>query len=138
MPTQMYVNLPVKDLSKTVAFFTALGFKFNAQFTNEKAACMVINEGTSYVMLMVESFFQTFTPRPVSDPGKTTGVLISLSCSSREEVDAMVDKAVAAGGSTLNNPQDHGFMYEHDFGDPDGHLWGVMWMNPSQTPPNPA
>ena len=132
MSTQMYVNLPVKDLNKTVAFFTALGFKFNAQFTNEKAACMVINEGASYVMLMVESFFQTFTPRPVSDASKTTGVLISLSQSSREDVDAMVEKAVAAGGSTLNNPQDHGFMYEHDFGDPDGHLWGVMWMNPSQ------
>ena len=139
MNKQIIFNLPVKDLDKTVAFFTALGFRFNAQFTNEKAACMIINEGTSYVMLMAESFFQTFTPRPVSDASKTTGVLISLSCNSREDVDAMVKKAVAAGGSTLNNPQDHGFMYEHDFGDPDGHLWGVMWMNPSPaTAPQPA
>lgn len=127
----MYVSLPVKDLHKTVAFFTALGFRFNAQFSNEKASCMIINEGASYVMLMAESFFKTFTPKPVPDARTNAGVLISLSQGSREEVDAMVEKAVAAGGSTLNNPQDHGFMYEHDFEDLDGHLWGVMWMNPS-------
>lgn len=130
MPTQMYVSLPVRDLGKTVAFFTALGFKFNAQFSNEKASCMIIQEGASYVMLMAESFFKTFTPKPVPDTKTNAGVLISLSQGSREEVDAMVKKAVAAGGSTLNNPQDHGFMYEHDFEDLDGHLWGVMWMNP--------
>lgn len=138
MPTQMFVNLPVRDLRKTVAFFTALGFTFDARFSNDQCACMVINEGTSYVMLMAEALFKTFSPNPLPDARKTTGVLISLSCNSREDVDAMVHKAVAAGGSTLNNPQDHGFMYEHDFGDPDGHLWGVMWMNPSQAMPQPA
>lgn len=131
MPTQMYVSLPVKNLDKTVAFFTALGFTFNAQFSNEKAACMVIHEGASYVMLMAEPFFQTFTPRPIPDAKTTAGALISLSRSSREDVDAIVAKAVAAGGSSPNHPQDHGFMYEHDFEDPDGHLWGVMWMNPA-------
>ncbi|MES2280272.1 MAG: VOC family protein [Pseudomonadota bacterium] len=131
MPTQMYVSLPVKELDKTVAFFTALGFKFNAQFSNGKAACMIVNEGASYVMLMAEPFFRTFTPRPVPDAKTTAAALISLSQNSREDVDAMVKKAIAAGGSTLNNPQDHGFMYEHDFEDPDGHLWGVMWMNPA-------
>lgn len=133
MSTQMYVSLPVKDLNKTVAFFTALGFTFNAQFSNDRAACMVINEGASYVMLMAESFFSTFTPRPVPDAKTTAAALISLSRPSPEAVDEIVKKAVAAGGRSPNPPQDHGFMYEHDFEDPDGHLWGVMWMNPSHT-----
>lgn len=118
----MFVNLPVKDLGKSVKFFTALGFKFNPQFTDENATCMIVSE-ESFVMLLVEKFFKTFTPKPVSDARKSTEVLICLSCNSRQEVDEMVSKAVAAGATTPNKAQDHGFMYQHGFEDLDGHLW---------------
>lgn len=122
MTTKMFVNLPVKDLGKSVKFFTALGFKFNPQFTDENATCMIVSE-ESFVMLLVEKFFKTFTPKPVSDARKSTEVLICLSCNSRQEVDEMVSKAVAAGATTPNKAQDHGFMYQHGFEDLDGHLW---------------
>lgn len=128
MTTKMFVNLPVKDLGKSVKFFTALGFKFNPQFTDENATCMIVSE-ESFVMLLVEKFFKTFTPKPVSDARKSTEVLICLSCNSRQEVDEMVSKAVAAGATTPNKAQDHGFMYQHGFEDLDGHLWELAWMN---------
>lgn len=128
MTTKMFVNLPVKNLNQSVKFFTALGFKFNPQFTDENATCMIVSE-ESFVMLLVENYFKTFTPKPVSDARKSTEVLICLSCDSRQEVDEMVSKAVASGATTPNKAQDHGFMYQHGFEDLDGHLWELAWMN---------
>lgn len=133
MATQIYVNLPVKDLERSVAFFTSLGFKFNPQFTNENATCMIVSEGI-YVMLLVEKFFKTFTPKQIADASTTTEVLLCLSCETRAEVDAQVAKAVAAGGKTPNPPQDHGFMYQHGFEDLDGHLWELSYMDMSAMP----
>jgi predicted lactoylglutathione lyase len=130
MATKIFVNLPVKDLNKTMAFFTQLGFGFNQQFTDEKAACMVISEDI-LVMLLTEPFFKTFTKKEVADAAKTTEAIICLSADSRADVDALVAKAMNAGGTTHNAPQDHGFMYGHGFQDLDGHLWEVMWMDPA-------
>jgi predicted lactoylglutathione lyase len=136
MSRQIFVNLPIKNMERSKAFFGALGFSFNPQFTNEQGACMVVSDSI-YVMLLVEPFFQTFTRKPIADAGKTTEVLICLSCESRAEVDDMVRKAVAAGGSTPNAPQDHGFMYGHGFQDLDGHIWELAYMDPSAAPPHP-
>ena len=133
MATQIYVNLPVKDLDRSVKFFTHLGYKFNPQFTNANATCMIIGDNI-FVMLLVEKFFQTFTSKPISDATKNTEVLLALSCDSRAQVDEMVRKAVEAGGSTPKPPQDHGFMYQHGYQDLDGHLWEVMHMDMSAMP----
>ncbi len=129
MPRNIFVNLPVKNLEASQAFFRALGFSYNAQFTNEAAACMVIEENI-FAMLVTEPFFQTFTPNAISNARVSTEVLVALSCESRAEVETMVAKAVAAGGNTYNQAKDHGFMYQHGFQDLDGHIWEVMWMNP--------
>jgi hypothetical protein len=137
MARKIFVNLPIRDMNRSQAFFKALGFSFNPQFTNEQGACMVISEDI-YAMLLVESFFQTFTQKPVADARKGTEVLVCLSCDSREEVDELVRKAIAAGGAAPNKVQDHGFMYAHGFEDLDGHLWELVWMDPSAAPPNPA
>ena len=136
MSRQIYVNLPIKNMERSKAFFGALGFSFNPQFTNEQGACMVVTD-TIYVMLLVEPFFQTFTKKQIADAGKTTEVLICLSCASRAEVDELVRKAIAAGASTPNAPQDHGFMYGHGFQDLDGHIWELMNMDPNAAPPHP-
>jgi predicted lactoylglutathione lyase len=128
MTTKMFVNLPVKDLGRSVKFFTALGFKFNPQFTDENATCMIVSE-ENFVMLLVENYFKTFTPKPVSDARKSTEVLICLSRDSREAVDEIVRKAVASGASTHTPAKDLGFMYQHGFEDLDGHLWEVAYMN---------
>ncbi len=136
MSTKIFVNLPVKNLDRTVAFFTALGFRFNPRFTNDKATCMIISE-EAFVMLLVEPFFKGFTPRPIADATKTTEVLLCLSADSRAEVDRMVAKALAAGGKTPNPPQDHGFMYQHGFEDLDGHLWEVAYMDMAAFPATP-
>jgi len=130
MPTQIFVNLPVKSLETTIRFFTALGYKFNPQFTDDSATCMVISE-TIFIMLMVEERFKTFTPKPVADARKSTEVLLCLSCESRAQVDDLVKKAVAAGGSTYNEAKDHGFMYQHGYQDPDGHIWELVYMEPN-------
>jgi predicted lactoylglutathione lyase len=130
MNKQIYVNLPVKNLEPTKAFFSSLGFTFNAQYTNEQAACMVVADDI-YVMLLVESFFQTFTKKPVADATKVTEVLVCLSCESRAQVDELVAKALAAGGKAPNAPQDHGFMYAHGFEDIDGHMWELVHMDAS-------
>jgi predicted lactoylglutathione lyase len=127
MSTQIYVNLPVKNLDRTKSFFGSLGFSFNAQFTNEQAACMVVADDI-YVMLLVEEFFQTFTKKPIADATKVTEVLVCLSCESRAKVDELVAKALAAGGKAPNPPQDHGFMYGHGFEDLDGHVWELVHM----------
>ena len=134
MAQQIYVNLPVKDLERSKAFFAKLGYSFNPQFTNEQGACMVVSDSI-YVMLLVEPFFQTFTKKPVADAKKTTEVLLCLSCESRAQVDELVAKAVAAGGSTPNAAQDHGFMYQHGFEDLDGHGWELAYMDPNAVMP---
>lgn len=129
MNKQIFVNLPVKDLDRAKTFFSSLGFTFNAQFTDDKAACMVVAENI-YVMLLVESFFQTFTGnKAIADAREVTEVLVCLSCQSREDVDALVAKAVAAGGRIPREPQDHGFMYGHSFEDLDGHIWELAYMD---------
>ena len=128
MASQIFVNLPVKDLDRSVEFFTALGFTFNPQFTDETATCMIVSENI-FVMLLTHEKFQTFTPKPICDATKATEVLVCLSLASRAEVEAMVAKAVAAGGKTYNQPQDHGFMYQHGFQDPDGHIWELVHMS---------
>jgi predicted lactoylglutathione lyase len=134
MPKQIYVNLPVKNLKKSIDFFTALGFSFNPQFTDEKAACLIINEGNIYAMLLTEPFFKTFTKKNVADAKKTTEVLIAINVDSKEAVDDLVKKAVAAGGSVYTDPADHGWMYQHSFADPDGHQWELLYMDESKLP----
>ncbi len=136
MSRQIFVNLPIKNMEKSRAFFESLGFAFNPQFTNDQGACMVISENHSYAMLLVESFFQTFTKKPVADATQNTEVLVCLSCESRAEVDALVAKALAAGGTVPNAPQDHGFMYGHGFTDLDGHIWELAYMDPNAAPPH--
>ncbi|MBX3611554.1 MAG: VOC family protein [Hydrogenophaga sp.] len=133
MPSKLFVNLPVADLPRSVAFYTGLGFTLNPRFTNEQAACIVVSEHI-YVMLLVKPFFQGFTHLPVADPSKATAVLNALDCASREEVKALVAKALAAGGTTPNPVQDHGFMLQHGFADPDGHQWEVFYMDEAAAP----
>ncbi len=130
MATKIFVNLPVKDLKASIEFFTKLGYTFNPQFTDETATCMIISEDI-YAMLLTHEKFKVFTPKEICDATKSSEVLICLSCESREQVDEMVSKAVAAGGTTYNQPQDHGFMYGHGYQDLDGHIWELMWMDPS-------
>jgi predicted lactoylglutathione lyase len=134
MHKQIFVNLPVSDLARSRAFFSSLGFDFNPQFSNEDAACMIIGENI-FAMLLVERFFQGFTSKPVADARVGTEVLTCLSCESRAEVDALVARALAAGGRAPNPKQEHGFMYAHGFEDPDGHLWELSWMDPGALPP---
>lgn len=129
MATKIFVNLPVKNLNKSVAFFTSLGFTFNPRFTDETATCMIVAEDI-FVMLLTEQKFQTFTPKQICDATSSTEVLVCLSLGSRNEVDEMVRKAVAAGGTIYNDPQDHGFMYAHGFQDLDGHIWEIIYMEP--------
>ncbi|MCD6062107.1 MAG: hypothetical protein K0R82_18 [Flavipsychrobacter sp.] len=130
MATKIFVNLPVKDLNKSMDFFSKLGYSFNPQFTNEQGVCMVISEDI-FAMLLTEPFFQTFTKKSVCDATKATEAIICLSADSKDEVDNLVQKAIAAGGSIYAEPQDHGFMYQHSFADPDGHQWELAWMDPS-------
>jgi predicted lactoylglutathione lyase len=134
MGRKIFVNLPIKDMQRSQAFFRALGFEFNPQFTNEQGACMVIAEDI-FAMLLVEPFFQGFTKKRIADARETTEVLVCLSCENRGEVDDLVRKAVAAGGKAPNPPQDHGFMYAHGFEDLDHHVWELVWMDPAAAPP---
>jgi uncharacterized protein len=128
MATQIYVNLPVRDLTRSRQFFAALGYQFNAQFSNEQGACMIV-AGDIYVMLLVESFFKTFTHKPVVDAHHATEVLVCLSMETRQQLDDMVTKALAAGATAPRAPQDHGFMYQHGFEDLDGHIWELVHMS---------
>ena len=130
MARQIYVNLPVRDLERSKHFFAHLGFGFNPQFTDENAACMIVSSDI-YVMLLVESFFKTFTDKALCDATRSTEVLVCLSCESRAEVDELVKKAVAAGGAAPREAKDYGFMYQHGFQDPDGHIWEVLFMDPN-------
>lgn len=126
-PKQVFVNLPVKNLEKSIHFFTELGFQFNPQFTDENATCMLVNENT-FVMLLVEDFFQTFTTKELVNSKSSTEVIIAISAESNDEVNEIVKRALAAGGSPSNEAIDHGFMYAWSFQDLDGHLWEVMHM----------
>jgi predicted lactoylglutathione lyase len=130
MSTNIFVNLPVKNLGQSMEFFRKLGFSFNAQFTDDTAACMVVSEN-AYVMLLTHAKFKAFAPNAISDATKSTEVLVALSCENRGKVDELVAKAVAGGGTIYNKPKDYGFMYGHGFQDLDGHVWEVFYMDPS-------
>ena len=133
MPRNLYVTLPIKDLKRSVEFFTALGFAFDQQFSSENGAALVVNDSTR-VMLATEPFFSTLTKVPIVDARASTEVLLALSLDSRAEVDELVQKAVAAGAAEGHDPEDLGFMYSRAFVDLDGHQWGVLHMDPSQMP----
>ncbi len=129
MHQQIYVNLPIKNMARSLAFFKALGFSFEPKFSNEQGACMIVGENI-FTMLLVEPFFQTFiSDKAIVDAKRSTEVLVCISCDSRADVDALVAKAVAAGGTAPRAPQDHGFMYGHGFEDLDGHIWELMHMD---------
>jgi uncharacterized protein len=130
MPRMIFPNLAVAELPRAVEFFAKLGFTFNPQFTDENAACMVVNE-SAMVMLVVRERFADFTKKPIVDSRKAVEVMVALSAESREEVDAMAKTALASGGAPGNETQDHGFMYSRSFQDPDGHIWEVFWMDPA-------
>ncbi len=129
----IYVNLPIKDLSKTRDFWTKLGFKFNDQFSDDRALCLVLNEGLIYSMLITWEMFSTFTNRAIAD-GSTTQVLTAIEVESREQVDQIVHLALANGAKRYRESTDHGWMYYDSFADPDGHQWEVMYTNPDQLP----
>ncbi|MGW6916212.1 VOC family protein [Kitasatospora sp. NPDC054939] len=129
MSTKIFVNLPVKDLARSTEFFTALGYSFSPKFTDENATCLVISD-TVYAMLLVEPYFTSFTKKEIPDTSTSAQAILALSAESRQEVDALVDKAVAAGAKG-REPMDEGFMYGRGFEDLDGHLWEVFWMDPS-------
>ena len=130
MNRKIFVNLPVKDLAQSMTFFGALGFTFNPQFTDETAACMIISEDI-YAMLLTHEKFAGFTPNRICDARQSTEVLICLTCESRAAVGDLVARAVAAGGREYAAAQDHGFMLQHGFQDPDGHIWELVYMDPS-------
>lgn len=129
MATQIFVNLPVKDLQRSIAFFTALGYTFNLNFTDENATCMIIGDNI-FAMLLVEKFFKTFISKEICDARKSTEVLLALSCDNRAQVDEQLAKAVAAGATIPREPQDLGFMYSQAFEDLDGHIWELFYMEP--------
>ncbi|KAA9154206.1 hypothetical protein FPZ12_032765 [Amycolatopsis acidicola] len=130
MPTNIFVNLAVADLPKSIEFFTRLGYSFNPQFTDENAGCLVISD-TIYAMLLTKPFFRNFTKKEIADSATTAEAIIALSTDSRAEVDALVDKALAAGGTEPGEPSDMGFMYSRAFEDLDGHIFEVLYMDPA-------
>jgi predicted lactoylglutathione lyase len=127
---KMFVNLAVKDLAKTVDFFTRLGFEFDPRFTDENATCMIVNDD-AFVMLLVEDFFKNFTKKGIADATTQNEAIMALSADSKQQVDDLVDRALAAGGQASADTTDQGFMYERSFQDLDGHLWSAFWMDPS-------
>jgi predicted lactoylglutathione lyase len=130
MTTKIFVNLAVKNLHKSIEFFKALGFAFNPQFTDETAACMVISDN-SYAMLLTEAKFKEFTQKEIADATKTTEVLTCLAVDSKDEVKRIVDTALEAGATEAREPMDYGFMFGRSFNDLDGHIWEIIWMDPS-------
>ncbi|CAM2909263.1 VOC family protein [Janthinobacterium lividum] len=130
MNKQIILNLPVKDLEKSRAFFSALGFTFNSRFSGENAAFMNIVDDSIQAMLTTEAFFQSLIGKPVANAKQANEVVICLSCESREEVDSLIARAKAAGGRIPHPPEDHGFMYDQGFEDIDGHLWNLVWTAP--------
>jgi len=130
MSTKIFVNLPVKDLGKSIEFFTKLGFTFNQQFTDENAGCLVIGDDI-FAMLLVEPFFKNFTKKAIVDATTGTEAIVALGVESRQRVDELVDKAFAAGAKPSNETSDQGFMYSRSFQDLDGHLWEILYMDPA-------
>lgn len=128
MKRQIFVNLPVKDIARSMQFFKQLGFDFNMQFTDDKAACLVIGENI-YAMLLKEEFFKNFTKKEIADASKVTEVLIAIDVESKAAVDSLVQKAVSAGGTIYAEPSDHGWMYQHSFADLDGHQWEIFYSD---------
>lgn len=133
-PRMIFVNLPVKDLTTSRAFFEKLGFSFNPQFTDEHAGCLVISD-TIFAMLLEEDRFKDFITKEIADSSKSTETIIALSANSREEVDRLVDAALSAGGSRAGDTQEMDFMYGRSFQDPDHHHWEVVWMDPTKIEP---
>ncbi|MGN8070614.1 VOC family protein [Mucilaginibacter sp. SG564] len=133
MATQIFVNLPVKDLNKSIEFFTSLGYSFNPQFTNEQGASLVISDNI-FFMLLTEPFFKSFIKKDIADATKVAETINCISVDSRETVDEIVHKAVAAGATVPNEKQDYGWMYSHGFQDLDGHLWEFAYMDMSAIP----
>lgn len=133
MVSKIYINLAVKDLQKSIAFFKEIGFTFNPQFTDESAACMIIAENI-FAMLVIEKRFKDFTKKEICDARKNTEVLLALDVESREKVDEIIQKAVNAGGSIYMEAQDYGWMYSHNFEDLDGHQWEIFYMDESAIP----
>ncbi|MCX5390592.1 VOC family protein [Streptomyces sp. NBC_00094] len=131
-PQMIFVNLPVKDLDASKAFFEKLGYSFNPQFSDDTAGCLVISD-TIFAMLLTEEKFKTFTApgKEISDATKATEVLVTLSAESREKVDELADAALAAGAGPAKEPMDMGFMYGRSFTDLDGHHWELFWMDPA-------
>ena len=127
---KIFVNLPVKDLDRSVDFFKKLGFSFNPQFTDETATAMIVSD-EAFVMLLVENRFKDFTTKELADAATQTEAIVAFSAASRAEVDQLADRALEAGGSPANDPIDQGFMYARSFQDPDGHIWELVWMDPS-------
>ena len=135
MKTKIFVNLPVTDLRKSIAFYESLGYKMNPQFTDDTASCIVISEEI-YVMLLTHPKFSEFTSLPIGDAKKQTAVIIALDAENKAAVNDMIDRAVRNGGSEPRAAQDYGFMYSRAFADPDGHMWEMFWMEPSAIPAN--
>ncbi|KLT71751.1 MULTISPECIES: VOC family protein [unclassified Flavobacterium] len=135
MKTEIFLNLPVKDLKRSMDFFTELGFTFNLNFTDDKAACLEIGENI-FAMLLLEEFFKTFTNKQICDTSKSTEFLTALSVDSREKVDEIIAAVVKAGGTEYMEAKDYGWMYQKAFLDPDGHHWEIFFMDESQAPSN--
>lgn len=133
MATKVFINLPVKDLDKSKAFFEGMGYSLNPMFTDENAASVVITDNIT-VALLEESYFKTFTKKEISDAKESTEVLIALDAGSREEVKQIVAKAKELGATIYSEPQDHGWMYQHSFADLDGHQWEFMYVDETQMP----
>lgn len=129
MSRYIFVNIAVKDVQRSIAFFTALGFSFEPKYTGENSACMIVDENI-FVMMLAESYFKTFTKKEIVDATKSTEVLLALSCASRQQVDETAAKALAQGGKLARDPEDHGFMYQQAIEDLDGHIWELAYMEP--------
>ncbi len=133
MASKVFINLPVTNLQKSMAFFQGLGFSFNPQFTDEKAACMVVSDSI-FVMLLTSTYFQSFIDTEICDANQATEVLIALDAASADEVKQFVSKAQALGGRIYAEAKDHGFMYQHSFADLDGHKWEIAYVDMNQFP----
>lgn len=129
MATQVFVNLPTTDLERAKAFYTGLGWKIEPNFTDDNAACIVIDVNV-FLMVLTREFFATFTDKPIADPKTSLQVETALSSDSRAAVDALAERALAAGGREPRDAQDMGFMYSRSFEDPDGNLFRTLWMDP--------
>lgn len=133
MKTDVFINLPVNDLNRSKNFFKKLGFEFKQQFSNEQAACIILNN-ESYVMLLQEKFFQDFTKNGIADTSQFTEVLLAISVGSKENVNSFLENAIKMGAREAREPQDNNYMYGRSFHDLDGHIWEIFWMDPSGIP----